>query len=55
VIAEARDLGYSHMRLDTVEPLMKDAVRMYRRLEFREISPYCRNPIEGALYMELEL
>ena len=55
VITEARSLGYSQMRLDTVEPVMKGAVRMYRRLGFREIPPYCRNPIEGALYMELEL
>jgi putative acetyltransferase len=55
IIAEARGSGYSHMRLDTVEPVMKDAVRMYRRLGFREIAPYCRNPIEGALYMELAL
>jgi putative acetyltransferase len=55
IIAEARGSGYTHMRLDTVEPVMKDAVRMYRRLGFREIAPYCRNPIEGALYMELAL
>jgi putative acetyltransferase len=43
------------MRLDTVEPIMKDAVAMYRRLGFREIAPYRANPIEGALYMELDL
>ncbi len=43
------------MRLDTVEPVMKDAVVMYRRLGFREIAPYCNNPIAGALYMELLL
>jgi len=41
--------------LDTVEPVMKDAVAMYRRLGFREIAPYRLNPIPGALYMELEL
>jgi len=55
VIAEARLIGYGHMRLDTVEPVMKDAVAMYRKLGFREIAPYCANPIAGALYMELEL
>jgi ribosomal protein S18 acetylase RimI-like enzyme len=53
IIAEARQIGYRHMRLDTVEPVMKDAVIMYRRLGFQEIAPYCVNPIEGALYMEL--
>jgi putative acetyltransferase len=55
IIAEARTIGYQRMRLDTVEPVMKDAVAMYRRIGFREIAPYCKNPIAGALYMELEL
>ena len=55
IIAEARQIGYRRMRLDTVEPVMKDAVAMYRRLGFREIAPYCMNPMAGALYMELEL
>ncbi len=55
IISEARQVGYQRMRLDTVEPVMKDAVAMYRRLGFKEIAPYCPNPIAGALYMELLL
>lgn len=55
IIAEARQIGYQRMRLDTVEPVMKDAVAMYRRLGFKEIAPYCSNPIAGALYLELQL
>jgi GNAT superfamily N-acetyltransferase len=55
VIAEARKIGYERMRLDTVEPMMKDAVALYRLLGFREILPYRENPIAGAMYMELEL
>jgi putative acetyltransferase len=55
VLAEARHIGYERIRLDTVEPVMKDAVAMYRRLGFREIAPYCANPIAGALYMELDM
>ncbi len=55
IIAEARQIGYHRIRLDTVEPLMKDAVVMYRRIGFREIAPYRANPIAGALYMELLL
>jgi GNAT superfamily N-acetyltransferase len=55
IIAEARSIGYRRMRLDTIEPLMKDAVEMYRKLGFREIAPYRSNPIAGAMYMELQL
>jgi putative acetyltransferase len=54
-LSEARSIGYRHLRLDTVEPLMKDAVALYRRLGFRETAPYRPNPIPGALYMELDL
>jgi ribosomal protein S18 acetylase RimI-like enzyme len=55
LIAEARTIGYRKMRLDTVAPVMPNAVAMYRRLGFVEIEPYRPNPIEGALYMELAL
>jgi GNAT superfamily N-acetyltransferase len=55
LIAEARNVGYIRMRLDTVEPLMKDAVALYRRLGFKKIEPYRANPIAGAMYMELLL
>ena len=55
IIAEAREIGYQRMRLDTVEPVMKDAVAMYRKLGFQEIAPYRVNPMPGTLYMELQL
>jgi len=55
IVEEARTIGYRRLRLDTIEPLMKSAVAMYRRMGFREIAPYCANPVEGALYMELDL
>ena len=55
IITDARSIGYQRMRLDTIEPLMKDAVEMYRKLGFREIAPYRPNPIAGAMYMELQL
>jgi len=53
IIAEARAIGYRRMRLDTVEPIMKNAVALYRVLGFKEVAPYRPNPIEGAMYMEL--
>jgi putative acetyltransferase len=55
LIAEARVTGCGKMRLDTVEPVMPNAVAMYRRLGFKEIEPYRANPIAGALYFELNL
>jgi putative acetyltransferase len=55
LIAEARQMGYRRMRLDTVEPVMKDAVAMYRAMGFREIASYRPNPMAGTLYMELDL
>src|SRR5205823_6884947 len=48
IINEARRIGYKRMRLDTVEPVMKDAVAMYRRLGFKEIAPYRPNPMPGS-------
>ena len=54
VIDEARTLGYRVMRLDTV-PSMKEAIALYQSLGFKETKPYRYNPIEGALFMELEL
>jgi putative acetyltransferase len=55
VMAEARALGYQRMRLDTVAPLMREAVQLYRELGFYEIPAYRPNPMEGTLYMELVL
>jgi GNAT superfamily N-acetyltransferase len=55
IIAEARHIGYSRLRLDTVESAMQDAVAMYLKLGFRKIDPYCANPMPSALYLELML
>lgn len=55
IIAKAQALGYKRMRLDTIEPLMKDAVGLYLRLGFREIPAYRLNPMPQTHYMELDL
>jgi len=54
VIDEAKKMGYRFIRLDTV-PSMKEAIKLYQFLGFKEIKPYRKNPIEGAIFMELEL
>jgi len=55
VIQEARDLGYSAMRLDSYGSLMQSAVGLYRKLGFREVGPEPLERVEGLVYMELEL
>ncbi|MBN1795247.1 MAG: GNAT family N-acetyltransferase [Sedimentisphaerales bacterium] len=54
VIAEARKIGYSSMRGDTINT-MTTALSLYESLGFKEIQPYYHNPIEGAVFLELKL
>ena len=54
IIAEARERGYTTMRLDTLGS-MDPAIRLYESLGFQRTEPYYDNPIPGALYFEKKL
>jgi putative acetyltransferase len=55
IIDEARKLGYTLMRLDTLPGRMDQAIALYRLIGFVEIAPYYENPVEVAKFMELNL
>jgi putative acetyltransferase len=55
LIDVARPLGYRRMLLDTLPGKMDQAIALYRSFGFREIAPYYDNPVQGALFMELQL
>ncbi len=52
VIAAASEIGYTHMRLDTVTGVMDSAIALYRKYGFKEIAPYTVNPQPGVMFME---
>ncbi len=54
LIEQARERGYSVMRLDTL-PSMTEAGPLYRSLGFVEVERYNDNPAPGVRFMELQL
>lgn len=55
LIEEARKIGYSKMKLDTISEKMPTAVDIYSKHGFKKIDAYYENPNPHTLYMELEL
>ena len=54
LIDEVRNLGYTHLRLDTLPGRMDKAIALYQSIGFVEIEPYYAS-VEGAKFMELDL
>ena len=55
LISDARNIGYTTMRLDTHPPKMGTAVSLYESHGFHPIEPYYDNPHADVLFMELSL
>jgi ribosomal protein S18 acetylase RimI-like enzyme len=53
-ISEARIMGYSTMRLDTL-PVMHGAIRLYESLGFVRRSSYYNTPLQETVFMELKV
>lgn len=54
LIADAREIGYRHMLLDTL-PFLQVAIRMYQNLGFYEIERYNDSPMDTSIYMKYDL
>ncbi|HNH24585.1 MAG TPA: GNAT family N-acetyltransferase, partial [Accumulibacter sp.] len=54
VIKAAKEIGYRKLLLDTL-PAMRVAVRLYRELGFKETPAYYQTPVEGTMFLALDL
>ncbi len=54
LITESYQLGYTEMRLDTLERL-KPAISLYKSLGFENTQAYNENPLSGVVYMEKKI
>jgi carbonic anhydrase len=53
-IRSAKQLGYRRILLDTL-PAMRIAVKLYRELGFHDTPAYYPTPVEGTLFLALDL
>ncbi len=53
-IRAAIELGYKRVMIDTL-PAMRIAVKLYRELGFQEAPAYYPTPIEGTIFLSLDL
>jgi len=51
---EAQSLGYTTMKLDTLERLQA-ALKLYQKFGFETVTAYYNNPLPGVVYMKKKL
>lgn len=54
IIADAKEIGYKKMRLDTL-PFLTSAEKLYRKNGFYDIPCYNNSPMNSSIYMQLDL
>lgn len=54
VIEDAKEIGYSHMLLDTL-PFLESAIHIYKKYGFYTIESYNDSPMSTSIYMKLDL
>ncbi len=54
IIIDAKEIGYSHMLLDTL-PFLEKAIHMYEKFGFYSINCYNDSPMSTSIYMRLDL
>jgi ribosomal protein S18 acetylase RimI-like enzyme len=54
IIRVGRELGYQEIRLDTLSS-MASAIALYKRLGFKDITPYYETPLAGTIFLSLKL
>jgi carbonic anhydrase len=53
-IRAAKEIGYKKLMIDTL-PSMRMAVKLYRELGFTEAPAYYKTPVEGTMFLALDL
>lgn len=54
IIADAKEIGYSRILLDTL-PFLEIAIDIYKTYGFYEIESYNNSPLDTTIYMRLDL
>lgn len=54
IIADAKEIGYKYMLLDTL-PFLTGALYLYKKTGFHEIPRYNDSPMDNSIYMKLDL